>query len=161
MFPSTPANDSPTPAGEPSESPVITQAQLKRERLRFTDFRFARTPAGQCTADVELEWLDGLRVMGSSSGQSSPMGDLRIAAEAALKALESFTQGAIQMELVGIKAMRAFDANIVIVSIAVKEGAETRRLLGCYLAERDPIRASVIAILNATNRLLGNFIATR
>ena len=144
-----------------ASAPVVTQAQLKRERLRFTNFTFSRTPAGLCTAEVELEWLDGLRVVGKASGQSSPVSDLRVAAEAGIAAIEKFTNGELTLELLGVKALRAFDANIVIVSIAVKEGAETRRLLGCYLAERDPIRASVIAILNATNRLLGNFIATR
>ena len=141
--------------------PIVTQAQLKRERLRFVDFHFTRTPAGQCTAEVELEWLEGSRVRGTASGQSSPMGDLRIAAEAALRALETFTEGGLQLELIGIKAMRAFDANIIIVSVGVLRGEGPRKLLGCYLAERDPIRASVVAVLNATNRLLGNFIATR
>src|SRR5579862_4594961 len=136
-------------------------ASLKRERLRFSNFRFARTPSGVCTAEVELEWLDGVKVLGRASGQSSPMGDLRVAAEAALKALESFAGGALEFELAGIKALRAFDANIVIVALGLKKGEGPRRLLGSYLAERDPVRAAVIAVLNATNRLLGNFIATR
>ena len=156
MLPTVPADDD-----QQQGSPVITQAQLKRERLRFRDFQFTRTPAGQCSAVVELEWLDGVRVTGSASGQSSPMGDLRIAAEAALAALTTFAEGQLEFELIGIKAMRAFDANIVIVSVEVKKGDGPRKLLGCYLAERDPIRASVIAVLNSTNRLLGNFISTR
>ena len=62
-----------------SQNPqVVTQAQLKRERLRFTNFTFSRTPAGLCTAEVELEWLDGHRVVGKASGQSSPVSDLRV-----------------------------------------------------------------------------------
>ena len=163
MLPSTPADSqsSGAPASATDAPQVITQAQLKRERLRFKDFQFTRTPAGLCTAEVELEWLEGTRVTGTASGQSSPMGDLRIAAEASLRALETFTEGALKLELIGIKAMRAFDANIVIVSVGVIRGDGPNKLLGCYLAERDPIRASVIAVLNATNRLLGNFIATR
>jgi len=147
------------PAPRPFDA--ITQAQLKRERLRFAEFRFARTPSGVCTAEVELEWVDGVTVKGRASGQSSPMGDLRVAAEAALKALESFAGGAMEFELAGIKALRAFDANIVIVAVGVRKGEGPQRLLGSYLAERDPVRAAVVAVLNATNRLLGNFIATR
>jgi hypothetical protein len=142
-------------------TPAITPAQLKRERLRFSNFRFTRTPSGQCACEVELEWVDGVRVVGKSTGQSSPMGDLRIAAEAALRALEGFSDGALQFELVGVKLLRAFDANVVIVSVMVKRGEGPPRLLGCYLAERDAIRGSVVAVLNATNRVLGNFIATR
>lgn len=141
--------------------PVVTQAQLKRERLRFVDFRFSRTPAGLCAAEVELEWLDNVRVVGKASGQSSPMGDHRIASEAALRAIELFAAGALQFELIGVKALRAFDANIVIVSIGVKRGDGPNRLLGSYLAEQDPLRGSVIAVLHATNRIMGNFIATR
>jgi hypothetical protein len=49
----------------------------------------------------------------------------------------------------------------VIVSVGVKRGDGPRRLLGCYLAEEDAVRGSVVAVLNATNRVLGNFIATR
>jgi len=141
--------------------PVVTAAQLKRERLRFTDFRFIRTPSGQCTAEAELEWVDGVRVVGKSGGQSSEMGDLRIGAEAALRALESFSGGALQFELIGVRLVRAFDANVVIVSVGVLRGEGPRKLLGCYLAENDPVRGSVVAVLNATNRVLGNFIATR
>ena len=155
----TPSHSIPQPLAPPSS--VVTPATLKRERLRFTNFRFARTPAGHCTAEVELEWVDGIRVVGRAEGQSSPMGDLRIAADAALRALESFSDHALEFELVGIKLLRAFDANIVIASIGVKRGDGPRRLLGCYLAERDPVRGSVVAVLNATNRVLGNFIATR
>ena len=164
MLPPSSASSSTSSAAPLTGSPeaqVVSQAQLKRERLRFVDFHFTRTQSGQCTAEVELEWIDNVRVSGTASGQSSPMGDLRIAAEAGLRALETFTEGQLQLELIGIKAMRAFDANIVIVSVGVLKGDGPRKLLGCYLAERDPIRASVVAVLNATNRLLGNFIATR
>jgi len=74
-------------------TPTITPAQLKRERLRFSDFRFTRTPSGQCSGEVELEWVDGVRVVGKAGGQSSPMGDLRISADAALRALETGRSG--------------------------------------------------------------------
>ena len=152
-----------SPIEEPSESEgrVDTQAQMKRERLRFVDFKFGRTPQGACHAEVELEWLDGMRVQGKASGTSSELGDLRCAAEAAIDAIERFSAGALELELLGVKALRAFDANIVIVSVEVKRGEGPRRLLGSFLAEQDPIRASVVAVLNATNRVLGNFIATR
>jgi hypothetical protein len=89
------------------------------------------------------------------------MGDLRVAAEAALHALENFAGGALAFELAGIKALRAFDANIVIVAVGLRKGEGPTRLLGSYLAEQDPVRAAVVAVLNATNRILGNFISTR
>ena len=140
---------------------VISQEQLKRERLRFTNFAFARMPSGQCRAEVELEWLEQERVSGRASGVAGPLGDLRTSADAALRALEQFSKGALAFELIGVKVMRAFDANIVIVSVHVRSGGDGRRLLGCHLADGDPLRGAVLAVLHATNRTLGNFIATR
>lgn len=139
----------------------ISPTQLKRERLRFTDFRFSRTPSGACAAEVELEWLDGVRVIGKGQGQTSELGDLRIASMAALRAIESFSDGALSFELIGVRSLRAFDANVIIVSIGVKRGEGPPKLLGACLAETDPIRGAVLATLNATNRVMGNFIATR
>ncbi len=153
--------DSHDPTAEQLGDPVVSQAQLKRERLRFTSFSFSRAPAGQCRAEVELEWLDSVRVVGRANGVASALGDLRTASDATLRALEQFSNGSLVFELIGVKVMRAFDANIVIVSVQVKSGGESRRLLGCHLAESDPLRGAVVAVLHATNRTLGNFIATR
>lgn len=140
---------------------MVAQAQGRRERLRFNNFRFGRTPAGVCSAEVELEWVDGVRVAGKATGPSSPMGDIRVAADATLRALESFSGGTMSFELAGIKALRAFDANIVIVAVSMRLPEGPKRLLGVYLAEHEPVRGAVVAVLNATNRVLGNFIATR
>ena len=141
--------------------PNATPLTSRRERLRFADFRFSRTPAGQCTAEVHLEWIDGERYVGRSTGQSSELADLRIVGEATLRALEEFSGGSLHFDIFGVKLIRAFDSNLIIVAVTVKGGDGPRRLLGCQLAERDSHNAAVIAVLNATNRLLGNFIATR
>ncbi len=135
--------------------------QHKRGRLRFTDFHLVRNPQGGCTVEVELEWTDGVRVTGRATGQSSEVVDLRIAAEAALKAIAIFSEGALDLELIGVKHVRAFDANVVIVAIANRKADGPQRLLGSALVESDPVHGSVIAVLGATNRVLGNFIATR
>ena len=105
--------------------------------------------------------MEGERVRGKAEGVTSTLGDLRVAADAALRAIEEFSRGTLRFELVGVKTMRAFDANIVIVSVLAGEGAPQQRLLGCHLAEDDPLRSAVVAVLHATNRVLGNFIATR
>jgi hypothetical protein len=140
---------------------AVTREQLKRERLRLTRVDATHTMTGNCAVEVELEWMEGERVVGRSQGQASTAGDLRIAALAAIDALEKFATGDLKFELTGIKGLRAFDANIVIVSLAVRQGPGPQRLLGSCLAETDTIRASVVAVLNATNRVLGNYITTR
>jgi hypothetical protein len=85
---------------------------------------------------------------------------LRVAAEAALRAIERFSDNVLQFDLAGVKSIRAFDANVIIVSITNRaEGPP--KLLGSCLVENDQARGSVIAVLGATNRVLGNFIAMR
>ena len=153
-MPSTSSDHSPTEAR--GDSPVA-----RRERLRFTGFSYTRSPSGQVTCEVSLEWAPGETVIGRVQGQASPAGDARLGAEAAIRALESFTEGTISFELVGVKVVRAFDANVVIASLIQKGDSGPDRLLGCYLADGDMVRGAAIAVLNATNRVLGNYITTR
>lgn len=133
----------------------------RRERLRFSDFTFSRSRGGQVVAEVELEWAPGVKYRGRADGQSSPMGDLRVAADAAIHALKTFAKGELDFELIGIKTVRAFDANLIIVSVVLKDPVSPARLLGAYLADGEMPRGAALAVLNATNRILGNFIATR
>jgi hypothetical protein len=145
---------------QPSSGTPSAALNLRRERVKFADFSFTRTPAGQCSAEVTLEW-DGSLYSGRSIGQSSPLGDFRVSAEAALRALDDLTSGSLQLELLGVKHIRAFDANLVLVSVSVRENGQYTRLVGCYLAETDTRRGAAMAVLNATNRVLGNHISVR
>jgi hypothetical protein len=130
------------------------------ERLRFHEFGFQRLPNGRCRAKVILTWSDGRRFEGSSDGVSSQTGELRCCAVAAVNALEQAVQPRLTFELVGVKTVRAFDATVVIVSLSAR-GEATLRLVGACLTETDPPRGAALAVLNATNRLLGNYLATR
>lgn len=141
------------PRGTPSSS--------RRERLRFTRFVFERSRTAHCRAEVELEYEPGDTVVGTAEGVATALGDVRLAAEATLRAIEKFSKGEVQLELLGVKQMRAFDANVVIVSVVSSRGDGERRLLGCHLVDDDLLRGTVIATLQATNRVLGNFIARR
>lgn len=148
------------PSDRPLSAAPASLPASRRERVRFANFAFTRSPSGQCVADVELEY-EGQRVRGHCTGQSSPLGDLRIAADAALRALEEFTEHTLRFEILGVKLIRAFDANLVIVSVGQLGADVPVRLVGCFLAESDIRRGAAVAVLNATNRLLGNYIATR
>jgi hypothetical protein len=128
-------------------------------RLFFNSFSCERSPAGKCTALVVLEY-GGKRWTGKAEGQSSPIGDLRLGAEAAMIALEDFTGGSLGLELMGVKLIRAFDANVVIVS-ATQRSSREAKLVGCCLADEDAMRGAALAVLNATNRVLGNYLTTR
>jgi hypothetical protein len=141
---------------EQQTAPMLDPSTNRRERLNFSQFTFTRSPSGRCTVKVELE-IDTRRYSGVREGQSSPIGDLRLGAEAALQAIESFSNGDLGLELMGVKLVRAFDSNVVIVSLTQRSQPGTR-LVGCFLADQDPVRGSALAVLNATNRVLGNYV---
>jgi hypothetical protein len=64
-------------------------------------------------------------------------------------------------ELLGVKAVRAFDATVVIVSLSTNAEGSDQRVVGSVLTEQDPARAAALAVLNATNRILGNRLFMR
>ncbi len=57
-----------------------------------------------------------------------------------------------------MKSVRAFDTNVLIVSIESQRDGVSRRLVGSFLASDDIPRGAAVAVLNATNRLLGNVV---
>jgi len=82
------------------------------ERLRFAEFVLDRLPNGRCRARVALTWRDSEAFSGESEGLASQAGELRCAAEACVKALSQAVQGGMGFELLGVKAVRAFDATL-------------------------------------------------
>ena len=129
--------------------------------MRFQVFGFDRLPSGTCRARVGLSWIDGREFVGESEGVTSRAGELRCSAEAALRALEQAVTSDVEIELLGVKAVRAFDATVVIVSLSVRSEGNVWRMVGSYLTETDPPRGAALAVLNATNRVLGNYVTTR
>ena len=101
------------------------------ERLRFAEFVLDRLPNGRCRARVALTWRDSEAFSGESEGLASQAGELRCAAEACVKALSQAVQGGTGFELLGVKAVRAFDATVIIVSLAAQgEGRTLTRKVG-------------------------------
>jgi hypothetical protein len=134
--------------------------QDRRERLKFLDFEFVTTPDGHCRSRVVLEARPGERFVGSSEGLGSPAGSLRCAAAAATDALQIAVGEHLTLELLGVKAVRAFDAVVVIASLSCRND-QARRLVGSCLSADQVERGAVLAVLNATNRLLGNVVFMR
>jgi len=111
--------------------------------------------SGRAAAEVELEW-GGQAYSERAEGEASPPLELRLAATATLKALEGILRGRVQFSLLGIKSFRAFDTDVVVVLMRTDQGAP---LVGASLASGDPYRAAALAVLNATNRVLGNYLS--
>jgi hypothetical protein len=131
------------------------------QRLRFNDFLFQRLASGRCRSKVVLSGADGRQFVGEADGVTSETGALRCSAHACVQALARAVQPELDFEVLGVKAVRAFDATVVIVSLSARQAEKASRLVGSYLTETDAPRGAALAVLNATNRLLGNFFATR
>jgi hypothetical protein len=137
-------------------------ASTLRERLRFVDFELRRLQNGRCRARVVLEWHPEEQFIGSAEELGSQAGELRCAAQAALGAIERAVtaNSQVNFELLGVKAVRAFDATVVIVSLTSKDqGNRPARLVGSYITDDLSARGAALAVLNATNRVLGNIFA--
>ena len=126
------------------------------DRLRFTDFELERLSNGRCRARITLTWNDEQEFKGDSDGLASQAGELRCAAQACVEALSKSVGAAVRFELFGVKAVRAFDSSVVIVSLALSGETGNHRVVGCCLTDGDLSRGAALAVLNATNRVLGN-----
>jgi hypothetical protein len=131
------------------------------ERLKFIDFEFVKKTDGHCNSRVTLERAPGERYVGASEAFGAQAGELRCAAQAATDALQNAVGDQMQFELLGVKAVRAFDALVIIVSLSCHNGMPATRLVGSCLSETDQHRCAALAVLNATNRLLGNIVFMR
>jgi hypothetical protein len=124
-------------------------------RFRFSGFTFETSDAGGCAATVTLERPPGKTFKGAAT--EGPTGSrLRCAATATLAALETAVARAVAFELLGIKAIRAFDTTVIIVAISAKQDRKVQRLVGSCLSVVSPEHSAAIAVLNATNRFLGS-----
>lgn len=137
---------------------MTSGAAAQRERAKFLDFGFARLANGRCRANVVLERTQGERYEGASDGLGSRAGELRCAAEAATRALGAMLAERVRFDLLGVKAVRAFDATVVIVSLSCHNGIPATRLVGSCITDGEVNRCAALAVLNATNRFLGNIL---
>lgn len=131
---------------------------IRHERVKFSNLETTERPDGRCQTTVGLEWPRGVRVAATAVGQNTPHGRLRSAAEAAADALSRATHGSVQLEVLAIKALEEFDTIVVIVSLRGELDGVVERLVGSCLIKDDAPRGAVLAVLSATNRLIGKIL---
>jgi hypothetical protein len=137
---------------------AVPPERRDRQRVRFVELRRDADGERQVRYTVVLEWA-GVEHHGSASGEIGEAVELRTVASAALAALESVADN-LGVSLAGVKQLRAFDADLVVVSL-YRPGPAPRNLVGVVLAADDSRRATAVAVLAALNRLLGNYLALR
>jgi hypothetical protein len=157
-----PASAAPGDAAPVDRSP--SRGEPPRIRFRALDVR--RAPSGRARATVTLQRIDGRIVEGAADADAGVTGDLRAAAAATLAALAHAHDARRPLTLLGVKSVRAFDRHVVLVQLGTvaapaagdtePTGASTGAptLVGSAFADDDLMRATVLAVLNASNRVL-------
>ncbi|MDH3208141.1 MAG: hypothetical protein OEO79_16185 [Gemmatimonadota bacterium] len=139
-------------------------ANAIRSRLRFDSLEHVTTPDGSGRVSVRLEW-NGEFFEGTVSCLETQQGVLKAASQATLAAtlssMASLSSEQVHLEVVGVKAVRAFDGWVVVTRINGGAASDAYRLLGAAPCEReeDLPGAAVKAILNASNRIIEQRVA--
>ena len=131
----------------------------RRERLKFESFDLVRFPNGMSTVTVEMDWTEGRSYSGEGEGNQTLEGEVRAAAEAALRAASGATGDRLELTLRGAKALRVFDSWVVVVMVKARIDGRPVQLLGAYpCPDEDTPRGAVMAVLDATNRVLARYL---
>lgn len=145
--------------GNASELTVSYSAPVARRRVRYLRSELTTPPSGgHASAQVVLEWA-GDEYVGEAEGLGGTPGELRVCALATARALESLLRDTVHFTLVGVKLLRIFDRDLVSVLLRADE-APDRDLMGITGSQENLCQATALAVLSATNRLLGNYLAT-
>ena len=131
-----------------------------RQRLRFDDLTRESGTDGRCRVTVKLEWC-GRTMEGSVEGLETQHGRVRASAEACMAVATAAAGKRVHLELIGVKAVRAFDGWVVVTRLIADDGSGTTRLLGASSTEDESgvERAACLAVLDATNRILERHVA--
>jgi hypothetical protein len=128
-----------------------------RQRVRFMELQRTVQPDQQIAFTVTLEWA-GSEYTGRVAGEKGSAVELRTSASAALTAIAALVPHEVKVRLAGVKMVRAFDAELVVVSL-YRPDDDPHNLVGAVVAGEDPARAAALSVLSALNRLLGNYLA--
>ncbi|MFW5946905.1 MAG: hypothetical protein ACOCUW_00320 [Gemmatimonadota bacterium] len=134
---------------------VLPSSPGPRRRVRFEGIE-REDHTGQVAITVALEW-GGTVYTGSASGERGLALELKTAARAAIHALESLSGQSLELRIIGVKPIHAFDSDLMVASLYRSAGVE-QRLVGAVVVSGDPLEAAAVAVLSAMNRTMGNFL---
>ena len=139
------------PLSSPDVNDELTESTV---RLRLVSCRVEHARGAMSRAVVEFDGPVGdERIEGRKEGSTCPGGDLRLVALATMDAIQLATRSALTLELIGVKPIRAFDTNIVVVAGIAHHDGKSTRVVGAAIAEEDPLVGTARATLHAVNRL--------
>ena len=146
----------PAPAPEPPAAvSALAEEENNKRRLYFEDVEVRRSRSKGVTCRVTLRKGD-TSYIGEAEGAETERSRAELAARAAVLAIGQAEGEARQLALDGCKLIDAFDREFVIVGLTARWGRESAFLSGTCEIKDSPETASVLAVLDATNRWIGH-----
>jgi hypothetical protein len=108
---------------------------------------------GRGTAEVSLE-RGGITVTGEAGGVADEGGSLRLVAHATFRALEKMVAPDAGFELLDVVRIASGERRAVVVLANFASPSETRALAGCVRFDDDAAKATALAVLDASNRII-------
>lgn len=143
-----PSVAAPTPA-----APVVAQREVVRRPFYFEDVEVRRSRATGITCRVTLSKGEK-SFIGEAEGMENERSRIELAARAALRAIAEGEPGVRPLDLGGAKLIEAFDREFVFVGVTAQQSRASVLLTGSCEVKDSAETASVLAVLDATNRWL-------
>jgi len=141
------------PKGNGGDPATATGVDRRRLYFEHVDVRRSRTKGVACR--VTLKKGDASFV-GESEGPETDRSRVELAARATLLAIGQAEGEGHELVYEGCKLLEAFDREFVFVGVTVRFSREAALLVGTCEVRESPETASVLAVLDATNRWLGH-----
>ena len=132
---------------------AASQAAMRR-RIYFEDVEVRRSRTKGVTCRVSLRKGESTYV-GEAEGVESERSRAELAARATVMAIVQAERDGSMLSLEGCKLIDAFDREFAFAGITVRTGRDTFLLTGSCEVKDSPETASVLAVLDATNRWMG------
>ncbi len=141
------------PAGSIEED-LRASAEGVRRAFYFEDVEVSRSRARGLTCRVTLA-KGGKSFTGEAEGTENERSRVELAARATIRALVEADPSLRLLDLTGAKLIQAFDREFVFVGVTVQQSRSSALLTGSCEMKDSPETASVLAVLDATNRWMG------
>jgi hypothetical protein len=138
-----------TPASVPQVEPI------ERRDFLFEDVEVRRSRAKGISCRVTLTKGDQ-SFIGEAEGMENERSRVELAARAALRAIADGEASARSLDLGGARVVDAFEREFILVGVMAQLARESSLLTGTCEVKDSPETASVLAVLDATNRWLAH-----
>lgn len=150
--PPPPAPEAAAPPVAPPSAALASEPVIGRP-FYFEDVEVRRSRASGLTCRVTLTKGDK-SLVGEAEGMENERSRIELAARATLRAIAEDDAGVRPMDLGGVKVVDAFDRTFVFVGVTAPLARESVLLTGSCEVKDSAETASVLAVLDATNRWL-------